>query len=230
MGWKSGFDGKIPNYSSGQVYQDTRIFLERSHSRSLQNIFSLVFVFLSAMLLQRVFSYMKAIKSKQQNYISFGLYIVRIRTELNFKGRCCKDLSVTDKILELFNAKQMYEEELTKKAIMKLSNQLHLIFVLLNLVTILYYPFDNPFKSFHYSFIQIIKVLWLSVSFSNFLLFYFVSFCLCSSWDLGMYLFYPVVEFVIKGDTEIITEYTSILRLLMDYTKFTFPFIWWSIT
>ena len=34
--------------------------------------------------------------------------IVRTRSNLNFEGHCCRDVIVTDKILELFNSKQMY--------------------------------------------------------------------------------------------------------------------------
>ena len=36
--------------------------------------------------------------------------IVRIRTHLRFTGRCCKDFKATDKMLELFNSKDMYDE------------------------------------------------------------------------------------------------------------------------
>ena len=36
--------------------------------------------------------------------------IVRIRTNLYFNGRCCKDFRVTEGMLSLFNAQQMYLE------------------------------------------------------------------------------------------------------------------------
>ena len=53
-----------------------------------------------------------AIKSKQRNRTSNDLLgsTVRIRTKLNFKGNFCKVFTVTNKMLELFNAKQVYEQ------------------------------------------------------------------------------------------------------------------------
>ena len=34
--------------------------------------------------------------------------LVRIPTKLHFDGKCCKDLKVTKKMLDLFNKEQMY--------------------------------------------------------------------------------------------------------------------------
>eukprot|EP00795_Rhopilema_esculentum_P002576 gene2576-769_t len=63
-------------------------------------------------IVERVFSYVTAIKTKQRNRMSSKVLdtIVRIRTHLHFTGRCCKDFKATDKMLELFNSKDMYDE------------------------------------------------------------------------------------------------------------------------
>ena len=53
---------------------------------------------------------MTAVKTKLRNRMSVELLnaLVRIRSKLHFEGKCCRDIIVTKRMLELFNCEQMY--------------------------------------------------------------------------------------------------------------------------
>ena len=61
---------------------------------------------------ERIFSYVTAVKMKQRNQMSSTMLeaIVRIRTELQFQGKCCNDFLVSPKMLELCNS-SMYGKQ-----------------------------------------------------------------------------------------------------------------------
>ena len=61
-------------------------------------------------IVERIFSYVTNIKTKQRNRMSVGMLeaILRIRTHLHFGQKCCKDFLVTEKMISLFNSDIMY--------------------------------------------------------------------------------------------------------------------------
>ena len=61
---------------------------------------------------ERIFSYVTAVKTKPRNKMSPVMLeaIVRIKTNLHFENKCCKDLRVIPRMLELFNS-SMYATE-----------------------------------------------------------------------------------------------------------------------
>ena len=61
---------------------------------------------------ERNFSYVTAVKTKPRNQMSSIMLeaIVRIRTELQFQGKCCKDFLVSPRMLELCNS-SMYGKQ-----------------------------------------------------------------------------------------------------------------------
>ena len=65
---------------------------------------------LSNAVAERAFSCVSYVEIKQRNRMKISILdsIVRIRTNLHCNGRCCKDFRVTEGILSLFNAQQMY--------------------------------------------------------------------------------------------------------------------------
>lgn len=62
---------------------------------------------------ERVFSYMNAIKSKSRNKLQTEMLnaLMRVRTEVYFKeNRCCKVFSVTQNMLQKFNSDFKYKK------------------------------------------------------------------------------------------------------------------------
>ena len=59
---------------------------------------------------EHTFSEVATIKTKTRNRMGLGLLsaLVRIRNEFHVSGGCCHDLTVTKRMLEMFNSKQMY--------------------------------------------------------------------------------------------------------------------------
>lgn len=60
---------------------------------------------------ERTFSLVTSVKCKERNRMGLELLnaLVRIRSKLYFSEKCCVNIVVTKRMLELFNAKQMYE-------------------------------------------------------------------------------------------------------------------------
>lgn len=60
--------------------------------------------------LERIFSHVTAVKTKVRNRMILKMLeaILRIRTTLIMSGKCCKDLTITENMLNKFNA-EMYE-------------------------------------------------------------------------------------------------------------------------
>ena len=61
---------------------------------------------------ERTFSEVTAIKTKTRNRMGLELLsaLVRIRSEFQMSGGCCRNLTVTKRMLELFNSEQMYND------------------------------------------------------------------------------------------------------------------------
>ena len=62
--------------------------------------------------MERTFSEETAIKTKTRNRMGLELLsaLVRIRNEFHVSGGCFHDLTVTKRMLEMFNSKQMYND------------------------------------------------------------------------------------------------------------------------
>ena len=62
---------------------------------------------------ERSFSLLAAIKTKQRNRMKLELMnaIIRIRSKLQFGENCCVDFKTTRRMLELFTAKQLYDSQ-----------------------------------------------------------------------------------------------------------------------
>ena len=60
---------------------------------------------ISNAVVERIFSYVTSIKTKPRNRTSTVMRetIIRIRTHLSFKNKCCKDFGPSTKMLSLFN-------------------------------------------------------------------------------------------------------------------------------
>lgn len=73
---------------------------------------------LSNATVERVFSHVTAVKNKLRNKLSTGLLsaIIRIKTRLHFSGNCCKNFTVTDRMLSLFNDSMYTEVEASSSA------------------------------------------------------------------------------------------------------------------
>ena len=65
---------------------------------------------------ERTFSLLTAVKTKQRNRLGLELLnaIIRIRCKLQFDENCCINFEVTKRMLELFTAKNMYDCEAQK--------------------------------------------------------------------------------------------------------------------
>lgn len=59
---------------------------------------------------ERIFSTVTNVKTKSRNRLQIDMLdaIIRIRSHLQFQGKCCKDFKVTNRMLELFNSANMY--------------------------------------------------------------------------------------------------------------------------
>ena len=59
---------------------------------------------------ERVFSTLTNVKTKARNRLGSEMLdaIIRIRTHLQFQGKCCKDFEVTETMIELFTSDNMY--------------------------------------------------------------------------------------------------------------------------
>ena len=68
---------------------------------------------ISNAVVERTFSLVTAVKTKQRNRMGLELLnaIIRIRSKLQFSDSCCINFKVTKPMLELFNAKNMYDCE-----------------------------------------------------------------------------------------------------------------------
>lgn len=62
---------------------------------------------------ERIFSHVTYVKNKQRNRMSTGVLkaIIRIRTSLVLKGKCCQDLVISNEMLKRFNTRTMYGAE-----------------------------------------------------------------------------------------------------------------------
>lgn len=71
---------------------------------------------ISNAVVERTFSQVTAVKTNLRNRMSVNLLnaLVRIRSKLHFESKCCRDMIVTKRMLELFNTKQMYEASQSK--------------------------------------------------------------------------------------------------------------------
>ena len=76
---------------------------------------------------ERMFSYVTGIKTKSRNKLSSSMLeaIVRIRTNLYFKGICCKDVKPTPRMFKLFNTKNMYRNNINDQDVEELSFSSH---------------------------------------------------------------------------------------------------------
>ena len=65
---------------------------------------------LQAMQSWKEYFHVSAVKTKPRNKMSPAMLeaIVRIKTNLHFEGKCCRDFSPTQNMLELFNS-SMYD-------------------------------------------------------------------------------------------------------------------------
>ena len=61
---------------------------------------------------ERTFSEVTAIKTESRNRMGLELLkaLVMIRNGFHLSGKCCRNLIVTKRMLELFNAAQMYDD------------------------------------------------------------------------------------------------------------------------
>eukprot|EP00794_Sanderia_malayensis_P009867 gene9867-biopygen8124 len=66
---------------------------------------------------ERIFSYVTNVKTKQRNRMGTTMLeaIVRIRTRLHFGEKCCKDFVPSQRMLSLFNSETMYPSAMLKK-------------------------------------------------------------------------------------------------------------------
>ena len=62
--------------------------------------------------IERIFSHVTNVKTKPRNQMSSRMLeaIVRIRTNLHFRGKCCKDFVPTENMFKLFNTSNMYKK------------------------------------------------------------------------------------------------------------------------
>lgn len=60
--------------------------------------------------MERICSTVTNVKTKSRNRLHTDMTdaIIRIRSHLQFQGKCCKDFKVTTRMLELFNSANMY--------------------------------------------------------------------------------------------------------------------------
>ena len=90
---------------------------KKKHEEKLFYIIIIIIKFLYNYnaIVERVFSHVTYVKNKNSNSLSIKMLdaILRVRLTLKLKGKCCTDLEITPKMLELFT-KAMYvnEEEL----------------------------------------------------------------------------------------------------------------------
>ena len=87
------FWSKIKTYSNddSRPYQELASFALSCLTTPVSNAF-----------VERVFSHANAIKTKVRNRIKLPMLesVLRLRTTLLMTGRCCKDLKITDRMLE----------------------------------------------------------------------------------------------------------------------------------
>ena len=88
---------------------------QRPYKELAQYALDALSVPVSNAIVERVFSHVTYVKNKNSNSLSIKMLdaILRVRLTLKLKGKCCTDLEITPKMLELFT-KAMYvnEEEL----------------------------------------------------------------------------------------------------------------------
>ncbi|KAK4313003.1 hypothetical protein Pmani_015614 [Petrolisthes manimaculis] len=110
---ESVFNGKIPcdsvsfwcgvlQYKSSS---EKRIFKELS-----EYALACLTTPVSNAVVERIFSTVTNVKTKSRNRLQTDMLnaIIRIRSHLQFQGKCCKDFKVTTRMLELFNSANMY--------------------------------------------------------------------------------------------------------------------------
>ena len=63
--------------------------------------------------LERIFSHVTAVKTKVRNRMSLKMLesILRIRTTLIVSGKCCKDLAISESMIEKFNVDMYHDVE-----------------------------------------------------------------------------------------------------------------------
>ena len=61
-------------------------------------------------MVERVFSTVTNVKTKLRNRLGSEMLdaIVRIHTHLQFQGKCCRDFTVTNNMIERFTSENMY--------------------------------------------------------------------------------------------------------------------------
>ena len=107
------FDGKIPR-DTVEFWSDVLEYQTSTENKPFKHIAQYVLSCLclpiSNAVTESISSLVTCVKTKQRNRMQLKALdsIVRIRSNLNFGGHCCRDVIVTDKMLELFNSKQMY--------------------------------------------------------------------------------------------------------------------------
>ena len=64
---------------------------------------------------ERIFSSVTCVKNKLRNRLGSNMLesIIRIRTKLQFVGKCCRDFKVSQTMLDLFNSQNMYVRKVT---------------------------------------------------------------------------------------------------------------------
>ena len=62
---------------------------------------------------ERIFSTVTNVKTKARNRLQADMLdsVIRIRSHLQFQGKCCRDFTVTSHMLELFNSTNMYDSK-----------------------------------------------------------------------------------------------------------------------
>lgn len=110
---ESIFDGEIPLdsvsfWSRVQQYKTSSgkyVFKELSNY-----VLACLTTPVSNAVVERIFSTVTNVKTKSRNRLHTDMLdsIIRIRSHLQFQNKCCKDFKVTARMLQLFNAANMY--------------------------------------------------------------------------------------------------------------------------
>lgn len=97
------FWSKIKSYENegSKPYSDLACFALSCLTTPVSNAF-----------VERIFSHANAIKTKVRNRMELPMLesILRIRTTLLMSGRCCKNLVITEAMLQKFSAETVYED------------------------------------------------------------------------------------------------------------------------
>ena len=108
VNWKDEFGSKIPDdpvHFWSVVRKFKNALVENCFEELAISALSAYCLPLSNAVVERIFSHITNVKSKLRNKLSTEVLsgIIRIKSRLHFSGKCCKDFTVTKKMLSMFN-------------------------------------------------------------------------------------------------------------------------------